>query len=135
MTKIQTTVTGSLATLALTLAAAGCGGGGASEAPTPIADERPATNPQVTVAPQSGSVTTDVVLRASGFPAGATVRIGFGPPASEYEVISRETATGDGMVTTTVNVPNWAETGRDYVWVAVGPAGDEAISARFSVTD
>ena len=124
---------GIVAGLALAVGAAGCGGGGMSETPDPVSDRRPAVDPQVTVSPESGMVTTDVVLRATGFPAGATVRIGFGPPASEYEVLSRATADGDGTVTTTVNVPNWAESGREYVWVAVGPAGDEAISARFAV--
>ena len=135
MTNFRTTISPALAVLALAAAAGACAGGGAGEPPAPVADERRAVDPQVTVTPQAGTVTTDVVLRASGFPAGATVRIGFGPPASEYEVVSRVTATGAGQVTTTVNVPNWAEPGRDYVWVAVGPAGDEAVSARFSVTD
>lgn len=129
--------------LAVAVALSACGGSGNGAEPTPSPEPAPAPAPapdpggerQISISPTSGTTSTDVTVRASGFPANSRVRIGFGPPESEYEVFTDTTADSDGRVTTTVSVPDWAESGRDYLFVAVGPSNVEAISSRFTVRD
>lgn len=126
-----------LKTAALTLAVAACGGGAEvlTPTPTPAPDDDPApAEPTLDIAPRSGTAGADVRLTAQGFAAGERVGIGFGPPQSEYEIVAHATADASGDVATTVRVPDWAEGGRDYLFVAVpeGP-GEKAISSAFSV--
>ena len=87
-----------------------CGGSG--DGP-----DEPAPEPGISVTPMSAAPGEQVTVRARGFPANNTVRIGFGPPRSEYEVLRQEATDAAGAVSVSVRVPTWAETGRGYVWV------------------
>jgi hypothetical protein len=148
---IETTAKRSI-TLALFLVFAGCGGGGSESAPAPEPDPSPAPAPapapetapapepapgelQISISPHSGPTGTPVTVHASGFEAGARVGIGIGLPESEYDVISHATADASGEVVTTVELPDWTEPGRDYLFVARAPDGRDVISSRFMVTD
>lgn len=107
---------------------AGCGVLG-SEDPEPRAEE-----PAVTVSPQQAAPGAQVTLQARGFPGRNTVQIGFGPPQSEYEVLGQAQTDAAGRLRTTVTVPTWAESGRDYVWVVADRDNEpRVISDRFRV--
>ena len=106
-------------------------GPGTAEPPVPpIAHE---DDRDLTVSPTQGTVETAVTLRGEDFPPNTALELGFGPPESEYEVFGEVTTDAEGSFTTTVTPPDWAEVGRDYVFVAVGFAGDEVVSGRFFV--
>lgn len=125
--------TRTLSTFAALATLAACTGQVAIDPPkeTPAPDESPVA---VTMSPKSGSQNTDVTLRADGFPPNQPVDIGFGPPSSEYEVVGNARANARGEVSTTVTVPDWAENGREYVFVvAEAGGGEKAIFSPFSV--
>lgn len=94
--------------------------------------------PAIGIEPRQGSAGTEVVVTASGFPPDRAVEIGFGPPASEYDVITQARTEEDGTITERVRVPSWAEAGRDYVFVVAeanaGPGRMKLISEPFSTT-
>lgn len=121
--------------IALTLAACGGGSGDPVPAPSPEPSPAPGTDElDISISPHSGTHHTDVTIRATGFSPGARVGIGIGPPQSEYSIFTHGTADADGTVTTTVNVPDWTEAGRDYLFVAKAPSGADVISSEFRVT-
>ena len=57
-------------------------------------------------------------IGGAGYPAGATVEIGFGRQNSEYDIIAAVEAGADGRFTTQIEVPAFAETGEPWVFVA-----------------
>ncbi len=67
----------------------------------------------------SASPGEQVSLRGAGFPAAATVRIGVGPQNSEYALVDAIQAGADGRFTSQVQVPDYAEAGQSWVFVAV----------------
>lgn len=124
----QSTITLAAATAALLLA--GCAGtSGDPDVPDPGY-----AAPVIQVSPNEGTVSSDVEVMVNGFPPGERVEIGFGPPASEYEVLTHGFADPEGTLTLVVEVPTWADTGREYVFVADsnGP-GEAAVSDPFMV--
>lgn len=117
------------------IALAACGGEAEpTPAPAPDSPPEPPAELSVQVQPTRGTHDTDVTVRASGLPPGARAGIGLGPPQSEYEIVTHATADESGNVVATVNVPNWAEVGRDYLWAVRAPGGADAVSERFRVT-
>lgn len=139
----------SLAAMVLVLLAAGCAGGDESvpeegalpegEMPTEGGVSSGNTvEPTVSFSPQQGPTGSQVQITASGFPADTAVEIGFGPPQSEYEVTSQARTDAQGRLTTTVEVPSWAEDGRPYVFVVAErgnqPNLPKAVSDPFTVT-
>lgn len=138
-------------TLARTFTAAGlaaalaaCGGPSAEPEPDPSPAPSPAPDPSpapgsgdlaISISPQSGSHGAEVTIRASGFEPQARVGIGIGPPQSEYDIIDHVTADARGEVVTSLTVPSWTEVGRDYLFVARAPDGNDVISSEFRVTD
>lgn len=131
--------TAPLATIAvgMALAIAACGGAEPEPAPGPAPgpDPDPEPTPRIEVSPRSGTPATDITISAAGFEPGARIAIGVGPPQSEYEVFTHVAADATGRVRTTVNVPDWVEAGRDYLFVASPVGSDEkAISEPFRVT-
>lgn len=95
----------------------------------------PPGEPTISIAPRQGAPGEEVRITASGFPATSSVVIGFGPPQSEYSELSRVQTDAQGSVSTSVAVPSWAESGRDYVWVVADPSTrPRAISDPFQVT-
>ncbi|MBW3534590.1 MAG: hypothetical protein KY453_05145 [Gemmatimonadetes bacterium] len=132
---------GRIATLSVALLLAACAtadgdGTPGNEVPgEPDPDPAPGAATITGVSPRSGPAGTDVRLRGTGFPPGSEIRIGFGPPQSEYDVLETVTAGPDGGVSTTVAVPSWAEGDRRYVFVLAAPADDpRAVSDAFHVT-
>lgn len=59
-----------------------------------------------------------VSLSGSGYPAGAIVEIGIGPPASEYDIIDSTQVGEDGRFTAQIEVPEYVEPGEEWVFVA-----------------
>ncbi len=117
-------------TLAAAVALAGCAGGG--EAPD-VPDPGQGT-PTIEVSPRSGTTSTEVSVRVSGIAAGERVEIGFGPPSSEYDVLTDGVADAGGGLTLTVDVPNWADADQEYVFVAdAGGPDRRAVSEPFLV--
>lgn len=130
--------------LALILAAA-CGPD--ERVPGPVQDPAPLPGPppeepeipepdrsrqeSLTLSPNAGTSDTAITLSGAGFPANTTLELGFGPPQSEYQVFRSVTTDAAGRFTTTVTPPDWAEPGRDYVFVAAGPGDYEVISEAF----
>jgi hypothetical protein len=120
----------------LSLAVVACGGAEMEPSPGPAPSPGPEPAPEqltITVSPHSGTLSSDVAIRAEGFQSGARVDIGFGPPSSEYEIVTHAQADTEGVVETTVKVPDWAETGRDYLFVARAPDGNDVVSSEFHV--
>jgi hypothetical protein len=89
----------------------------------------PESGMQIAFTPDGGPVGTPVTVSAQGFAPEQAVVIGFGPPESEYEVIERVRTDGFGNVTATVEVPDWAEAGRSYVWVVAEPDAQPKVIA------
>lgn len=83
----------------------------------------------------SGIAAEHVWIRAYGFQPGATVDIGFGPPDSAKTIIAHTVTDETGTVNVRIAVPGWADPGRDYVFVADGPEGVQAVSRTFRVID
>ncbi|WP_230534499.1 LysM peptidoglycan-binding domain-containing protein [Microvirga roseola] len=88
----------------------------------------------VSISPDQGEVGTWVEISASGFPPEVPVKIGGGPPNSEYRVIDRMRVGQNGGVQTVVRLP---EAAADNVqWVFVVATQDnrvKAVSERFEV--
>ena len=131
---LQTTKT-LLLTLVLVATLGACGGGEPDPEPTPDPEPGNGATPTLSVAPDQGPVGSAVTIRADGLEPGERVGIGFGPPRSEYRILTRVRADAEGHAEATVQVPDWAEAGRSYLWVAApeGPGG-EAMSPEFRVT-
>lgn len=142
------TIARSVIAAAMAAALAACGGPSAEPEPDPAPAPSPAPSPApdaspapgsgdlaISISPRSGSHGTEVTLRASGFEPDARVGVGIGPPQSEYDIIDHVTADHRGEVVTTLTVPNWTEVGRDYLFVAKAPDGNDVISPEFRVTD
>lgn len=102
-----------VAALAIAAILAACGGTDTQRSGPASAPVRPG----MSVMPDSASAGEKVRVRASGFPPANEIVIGFGPPESEYEVVHEVRTDIDGIVAAEVPVPDWAEPGRDYVWV------------------
>lgn len=85
-----------------------------------------------------GQTGSEVLVTATGLPPESPVEIGFGPPQSEYEVLTRATADEEGTVSVSVRVPSWAEAGRRYLFVAAeadaGPGRTKLVSEPFLVS-
>lgn len=88
----------------------------------------------VNIRPESGAPGTTIYLTASGFPAGALVQVGIGPVESEYEVVATREIGADGELAATLQIPQSAQQGQQYVGV-VALNGNETISEPFTVTD
>lgn len=62
-----------------------------------------------------------VSVRASGFPADMAVEIGAGPPQSEFDVIARTRSDSRGMVQESLEVPDWASSHPQLVFIVQTP--------------
>lgn len=96
-----------------------------------IPDSDPTGDESLTLSPNAGTPGTEITVAGLGFPPNTTLDLGFGPPRSEYRIFRSVTADAAGEFTVRVTPPDWAEPGRDYVFVAAGPDDDEVISEAF----
>lgn len=90
------------------------------------------TTRAVSIASQNAAPGALVTVYASGFPAGAQVQVGFGPPESEYEVVATREIAGDGELYAAVQIPTYYRVGQQLVAVVV-VNGQETISDPFTV--
>jgi hypothetical protein len=79
-----------------------------------MVEERQAT---LVAAPSTVAPGEVVTLEGSGFPAGASLEVGAGPPYSQYEVLDWTTADDTGRASHEVLVPWRAEPGQAVVFV------------------
>ena len=134
MVRLPTSPALAAAVAALTLACASDSDGTPGAEPVDGA-EPPGGAAAVTLESHAGAPGDEVRVEGRGFPAGAELDLGFGPPESEYEVLRTVTADAQGEVGVTATVPSWAEPGRAYVFVLAAPRNDpRAISEPFHVT-
>lgn len=88
----------------------------------------------VTIEPTTGAPGTTVTLRATGFPPNTQVELGLGRWRSEYDVVQTATTDANGNLTTTVQIPSFAEVNEQWVAVVVLD-GQETVSGIFEVTE
>ncbi len=88
----------------------------------------------VVLDPPSGPPGSLVQVSASGFPAGAQVQVGFGPPESEYRVVANREISAGGLLMTSLRIPTTIQPPAELVAVVV-LNGVETISGVFTVTE
>jgi hypothetical protein len=99
-----------------------------------VAKPSGSASPEATVSPTSAAPGTTLNVRASGLPANSLVEIGVGPPESEFRVTDTARTDASGSVSTTIRVPEWVSSGREYVVAVVTPDyRQKAISNRFRI--
>jgi hypothetical protein len=86
--------------------------------------DAPSVTPEVGNASLSVNMTSarageTVRLTGVGFPAVTMVEIGIGPVDSEYTLIASAQAGADGRFTTNVAIPDYVDSGQQWVFVAV----------------
>lgn len=113
------------------VAALACNNGGvdspAPDVPPPgePAPVEPAPGPaSVTVTTSMAAPGSSVTVQARGFAPNSVVEIGFGPPRSEYSVVSEARTDEDGSLEASVEIPSWANRGEPYVVVVTAPDHD-----------
>lgn len=74
----------------------------------PGVSPEPVAGADVTVSPNSGQPGDEVTLHATGLRGDTEVRIGAGPPESEYEIVESARTTRNGELETTITVPQSA---------------------------
>jgi LysM repeat protein len=89
--------------------------------------------PEVSIRPDSGPPGTFIQIFASGFPPGAQVEIGVGPPASEYVVIATREIGADGELVANLQISPEIEPPEERVAVVV-LNNEETVSEPFNVT-
>lgn len=82
---------------------------------------------EASISPTSGPPGTEVNVTAVGFPSNIGVEVGAGPVASEYTITDLAETNVNGVVRTTVTIPETATPGEQ--WVAVVVSGDDALQA------
>ena len=74
----------------------------------PGVSPKPQVGADVTLSTDTGQAGDEIVLRAYGLRGDTEVRIGAGPPASEYEILRDARTTREGELEETIVVPQWA---------------------------
>lgn len=83
----------------------------------PGVSPKPQAGADVSVSPDAGQAGDEIVLRASGLRGDTDVRIGAGPPESEYEIFADARTSRDGELEETIVVPQWAANQETLVFV------------------
>lgn len=96
----------------------------------------PETQPmrEVSIRPDSGPPGTTLTVFVSGFPSGAQVQLGLGPPESEYDVVATREIGDDGELVATLTVSPQIQPPNERVAVVVLD-NEETISEVFTVTE
>jgi len=87
---------------------------------------------QVHLTPRSGSAGDEVQVEGEGFRPSSTVRIGAGPPESEWRELEDVRVDGDGQIDARIIIPEWAAGHDQIVLVAAGNRGRE-VRTRFDM--
>jgi hypothetical protein len=93
-----------------------------------------ATEPEMSISPQSGPPASFVTVSATGLRKNASVAIGGGTPHSAYQVLDQARSTDSGTLQATVQVPDWADTADRFVLVIVDSDGKTRVrSSAFRI--
>ena len=84
--------------------------------------------PLVSLSVAKGAPGTPVTLSAIGLPPAQRVTIAGGIPEGDYEILDSARTTADGTLQVTVEVPQWADPQRDFIFVVALP--EHNIAAR-----
>lgn len=121
----------------------------AGQADPPPSMPSPPGEASVTVPVSTAAPGTRIDVQAGGFAVSTTVEVGFGPPNSEFTVVSQANTSAAGELNTSITIPASAMRGRPYVVVVqerdhepravsnpfvVGAAGD-SVSVHGSLTN
>lgn len=91
---------------------------------------------QVSLSVRRGAPGTPVTLSAIGLPPNQRVEIAGGAPDDEYRIIETARTSAKGTLQVTVELPTWADSQRDFIFVIASPKIDVAVrSAAFDVED
>lgn len=90
--------------------------------------------PQVSLSTDHGIPGTPVTLSVIGLAGHQHVEIAGGPPGSDYKVLAEAQTSAAGTLQVTLNVPQWAKAGKDFIFVVASAQHDVAArSPHFSV--
>jgi hypothetical protein len=90
--------------------------------------------PQISLSTDHGVPGTPVTLSAIGLPGHQHVSIAGGRAGSDYKLLAEAQTSAAGTLQLTLNVPDWADPGKDFIFVVASPEHDVAVrSPRFSV--
>lgn len=96
-------------------------------------EETDGEDPQVTLDPLRGPTGTDILVRATGFMPGETVTVGIGRANSETTTNFQAEIPADGVLETSITVPQSAEPGEPWRVLILGDE-QRALSTDFIVT-
>jgi hypothetical protein len=83
----------------------------------PGVSPQPNVGAELFVSPAAGRPGDEVTIRAAGLRGETEVRIGAGPPESEYRTLSKARTTREGALEETIEVPEWAANQDTLVFV------------------
>lgn len=99
-----------------------------------VGDEGASDETSVTIDPRSGPVGTEVSVRARGFTPGSTVTVGIGRAASETATSFETEIPANGILETSITVPEGADVGDPWRVLILGEGAERALSGDFIVT-
>jgi hypothetical protein len=89
---------------------------------------------QVSLSVRKGAPGTPVTVSAIGLPASHRVEIAGGAPETNYEILESARTSAEGTLQVTVELPQWADEERDFIFVIAAPELNLAArSATFDV--
>lgn len=88
----------------------------------------------VTIDPRSGPVGAEVSVRATGFTPDSTVTVGIGRAQSETTTSFETTVPADGILQTSITVPEGADVGDPWRVLILGEGDERALSDDFIIT-
>ncbi|WP_422001998.1 LysM peptidoglycan-binding domain-containing protein [Reyranella sp.] len=89
---------------------------------------------QISLSARTGAPGSPVTLSAIGLPSNRLVDIAGGPPGGDYKLIQQARTSVEGTLQVTVELPDSAAEGRDFIFVIAIPGADLAVrSAKFDV--
>lgn len=100
----------------------------------PPAEGAEAVEPTVSITPDNGLPGTEIQVNAAGFAPDALLNVGIGRAASEPTTSIAANADENGILETTITLPDSAQPGDPWV-VLVSGAGESALSETFAVTE
>ena len=99
-----------------------------------LADQPPASG-TAQIMPESGPAGSTVQLVASDLPQNVQVELGAGLVQSEYDILTTAQTDANGRLVVDIQIPEYADTGDEWVIVVEGPSGTKTISNSFMVTE
>jgi LysM repeat protein len=89
--------------------------------------------PLLSMSVRQGAPGAPVTLSAIGLPGNQRITIAGGVPGGEYQILETARTTTDGTLQVTVEIPEWADPERDFMFVMANP--ELSVAARSEVLD